>query len=114
MTLLPLFLRSNLAAKAKLYEELASGKTIPDEDGSKLFLVDFERKAMDTISDKRREQLAKEEEEKKQREQEEAEEERKQLAEPLKETEDPQEEWWVKNTISCYKFPSYVSVVYLI
>ena len=82
-----------MAAKAKLYDELASGKTIPEEDGSQLFLVDFQQKAINTLSEQRRNQHSKEEEEKRKREEEEAEEERRQLAEPMKEAENPEEEW---------------------
>ncbi|XP_064606038.1 coiled-coil domain-containing protein 174-like [Liolophura sinensis] len=48
--------RKALAAKAKLYEKMTQGNEIPEEDGSKIFLVDFQKKAIDTIIEKRDEE----------------------------------------------------------
>ncbi|XP_061193538.1 coiled-coil domain-containing protein 174-like [Saccostrea echinata] len=62
--------RKCLEAKAKLYEKITQGNDIPEEDGSQVYLVDFQKKAIDKIvedRDKRR----KEEEEERERQEEE-------------------------------------------
>ncbi|XP_062603949.1 coiled-coil domain-containing protein 174-like [Saccostrea cucullata] len=62
--------RKCLEAKAKLYEKITQGSDIPEEDGSQVYLVDFQKKAIDRIvedRDKRR----KEEEEERERQEEE-------------------------------------------
>ncbi|PIK42840.1 putative coiled-coil domain-containing protein [Apostichopus japonicus] len=41
--------RSMLEAKAKLYEQMTSGNSIPDEETNGLFLVDFEKKQLDKV-----------------------------------------------------------------
>ncbi|XP_076466374.1 uncharacterized protein LOC143297779 [Babylonia areolata] len=48
--------RRALEAKSKIYDQIASASGIPDEDGSEGFLVDFQRKAVDRISEQRREE----------------------------------------------------------
>ena len=56
---------------------------ISEEDGSQKYLVDFQRKNIDTIIDKRNNRLKEEEEEK------------KLLAERVPAPDNPEEEWYV-------------------
>ncbi|CAI9718251.1 Hypothetical predicted protein [Octopus vulgaris] len=42
--------RKALELKSQLYEKIANNQNIPDEDGSQIFLVDFQKKAIDKIS----------------------------------------------------------------
>lgn len=62
-----------------------------EEDGSGLFLVDFQKKVIDGVLEKR--DRAREEEEERQRR--EIEEEKQQLQEPVPEPENEDEEWYV-------------------
>lgn len=45
--------RKQLEAKARMYENLTKSKDIPEEDGSQVFLVDFQQKVIRGISEKR-------------------------------------------------------------
>ena len=60
-----------------------------EEDGSKIFLVDFQQKSLEQLSEKRRMEKRAEEERKKH----EDEVERQLLAEPVPEPATPDEEW---------------------
>ncbi|KAL5010164.1 hypothetical protein ScPMuIL_012469 [Solemya velum] len=45
--------KKSLEAKAKLYEKMCQSTEIPEEDGSKYYLVDFQKKVIDDIVEKR-------------------------------------------------------------
>lgn len=45
--------RAALQRKAKLYEKLSSGKVIPGDEESSLYVVDFQRKSMDAVVEER-------------------------------------------------------------
>lgn len=45
--------RKTLEAKSKLYEKITHDSSIPDEDGSQRFLVDFQKKAIDKLQEER-------------------------------------------------------------
>lgn len=62
--------RKCLEAKAKLYEKITQGSDIPEEDGSQVYLVDFQKKAIDKIVDDRDRQRKEEEEERERQEEE--------------------------------------------
>ena len=64
---------------------------IVEEDGSILYLVDFQQKALEVISDERRERLRVEEKEHTRREEEQ--EEKKMLAEQIAPPDSAEEEW---------------------
>lgn len=81
--------KKSLESKAKLYEKITSGREVPDEDGSGLYLVDFQKKVIDGVFEER--DRARQEEEEKQRR--EIEEERQQLLEPVPDPENEEEEW---------------------
>ncbi|XP_052810069.1 coiled-coil domain-containing protein 174-like [Mya arenaria] len=53
--------RKSLEAKALLYEQMSHGSDIPEEDGSGVFLVDFQKKAIDRVVS-RRDEAARQEE----------------------------------------------------
>ncbi|OWF54814.1 coiled-coil domain-containing protein 174-like [Mizuhopecten yessoensis] len=58
--------KRRLEAKAKMYDKMTQGSEIPEEDGSKIYLVDFQKKVIDQMVDVRekdREKRKKEEEE---------------------------------------------------
>uniref|UniRef100_A0A0B6XY01 CCDC174 alpha/beta GRSR domain-containing protein n=1 Tax=Arion vulgaris TaxID=1028688 RepID=A0A0B6XY01_9EUPU len=76
-----------LEEKAKLYDKICNSSTIPDEDGSDYYLVDFQKKAIDAIVEDRETKRRKEEDEK------EEEAERRALAAEIPEPVDPDEEW---------------------
>ncbi|CAG2239487.1 Coiled-coil domain-containing protein 174 [Mytilus edulis] len=42
--------------KSKLYEQISKGGGIPEEDGSKVFLVDFQKKVIDNLLEERNKQ----------------------------------------------------------
>ncbi|KAJ8049939.1 hypothetical protein HOLleu_02908 [Holothuria leucospilota] len=46
--------RSMLEAKAKLYEQMTAGSSIPDEQTNSLFLVDFEKKQLDKLRESKK------------------------------------------------------------
>lgn len=46
--------RKALAEKANLYERLSKGDFVPEEDGSQIYLVDFQQKAINVITERRR------------------------------------------------------------
>ena len=79
-----------------------------DGEGNERFLVDFERKAVSTMLEKRDEERRRREEEmKRKEEEEEAEEERRRLAEAVPPSDNPDEQWYVKQVgcivrESCY------------
>ncbi|XP_053388314.1 coiled-coil domain-containing protein 174-like [Mercenaria mercenaria] len=81
--------RKALESKAKLYEKIACGTDISEEDGSGLYLVDFQKKSLDDFEDRR----LKERKEKEEIERRELEEEQRQLAEPVPPPESEEEEW---------------------
>ncbi|KAL4232504.1 hypothetical protein ACF0H5_007196 [Mactra antiquata] len=88
--------RKALENKAKLYDEIASGSTIPDEDGSGQFLVDFQKKVLDNCVDEResdRREFESLEVERREKERLEIEEERKQLLEPVPPPDSVDDEW---------------------
>ncbi|XP_052243604.1 coiled-coil domain-containing protein 174-like isoform X2 [Dreissena polymorpha] len=82
------FLRSkkSLESKAKLYEKISSGVELPDEDGSGLFLVDFQKKVLDDEAQRR-------EKERVERERLEEEEERRLQEIPVPAPQNEDEEW---------------------
>ncbi|XP_063403452.1 coiled-coil domain-containing protein 174-like [Mytilus trossulus] len=45
--------RKALEKKSKLYEQISKGGGIPEEDGSKVFLVDFQKKVIDNLLEER-------------------------------------------------------------
>ncbi|XP_035686447.1 coiled-coil domain-containing protein 174-like isoform X2 [Branchiostoma floridae] len=51
--------RAALEEKAKLYDQMMKGNTIPDEDGSGVFLVDFQKKVLDSVKAQAREDAGK-------------------------------------------------------
>ncbi|XP_078617864.1 coiled-coil domain-containing protein 174-like isoform X3 [Branchiostoma floridae x Branchiostoma japonicum] len=51
--------RAALEEKAKLYDQMMKGSTIPDEDGSGVFLVDFQKKVLDKVKAQAREDAGK-------------------------------------------------------
>ncbi|XP_071151754.1 coiled-coil domain-containing protein 174-like [Mytilus edulis] len=48
--------RKALEKKSKLYEQISKGGGIPEEDGSKVFLVDFQKKVIDNLLEERNKQ----------------------------------------------------------
>ncbi|CAG5136747.1 unnamed protein product [Candidula unifasciata] len=78
--------RKALEQKARLYDKLCNNSTIPDEDGSNYYLVDFQKKVIDSIVEDREANRKKEAEE-------EAEAERVALTAVIPEPVDPNEEW---------------------
>ena len=73
---------------------MVSSNEIPAEDGSQIFLVDFEQKAIVAISEKREEDRRKHEEEQKRlREEKEADEDRRLLEEAVEPAAHPEDEW---------------------
>ncbi|XP_022291209.2 coiled-coil domain-containing protein 174-like isoform X2 [Crassostrea virginica] len=62
--------RKCLEAKAKLYEKITHGGDIPEEDGSQVYLVDFQKKAIDKIVEDRDRRRKEEEEERERKEEE--------------------------------------------
>ncbi|XP_045197619.2 coiled-coil domain-containing protein 174-like isoform X2 [Mercenaria mercenaria] len=81
--------RKALENKAKLYEKITCGTDISEEDGSGLYLVDFQKKSLDDFEERRE----KERKEKEEMERRELEEEQRQLAEPVLPPESEEEEW---------------------
>ncbi|XP_069132891.1 coiled-coil domain-containing protein 174-like [Argopecten irradians] len=66
--------KRKLQEKAKMYDKITQGSHIPEEDGSKLYLVDFEKKVIDQMIDVRekdRERKKRDEEEEMRRKEEE-------------------------------------------
>ncbi|XP_052086891.1 coiled-coil domain-containing protein 174-like isoform X2 [Mytilus californianus] len=53
--------RKALEKKSKLYEQISKASGIPEEDGSKVFLVDFQKKVIDNILEERNKQRDEEE-----------------------------------------------------
>ena len=77
-----------------------------DGEGNERFLVDFERKAVSTLLEKRDEEKRRREEEmKRKEEEEEAEEERRRLAEAVPPSDNPDEQWQVKQ-VGCMVWES--------
>lgn len=66
-----------------------------DEDGSGVFLVDFQKKVLDNVEENR-------EKERREKEEREAEEERQLQAEPIPEPETEEEEWYGSFLYLCY------------
>ncbi|BFZ09689.1 hypothetical protein BsWGS_12728 [Bradybaena similaris] len=77
--------RRALEEKARLYDKLCNSSTIPDEDGSDYYLVDFQKKAIDSIVE--------DQEASRKKEAEEEEAERVSLAAEIPKPADPDEEW---------------------
>ncbi|XP_078698202.1 coiled-coil domain-containing protein 174-like isoform X2 [Branchiostoma floridae x Branchiostoma belcheri] len=75
--------RAALEEKAKLYDQMMKGSTIPDEDGSGVFLVDFQKKVLDKVKAQAREDAGKGE----RSEEEDA------GSDDIPEPSDPEEEW---------------------
>ncbi|XP_076076675.1 coiled-coil domain-containing protein 174-like isoform X1 [Mytilus galloprovincialis] len=48
--------RKALEKKSKIYEQISKGRGIPEEDGSKVFLVDFQKKVIDNLLEERNKQ----------------------------------------------------------
>ncbi|XP_060071646.1 coiled-coil domain-containing protein 174-like [Ylistrum balloti] len=87
--------RKKLEEKARMYDRITEGSDIPEEDGSKLYLVDFEKKVIDQMIDVR-------EKDREARKREEENERRKQEEEILSKADIPppanKEEEWVDYT----------------
>ncbi|GFS12499.1 coiled-coil domain-containing protein 174 [Elysia marginata] len=79
--------RRILEQKTKVYDSITSSSTIPEEDGSEYFLVDFQKKAIDVIVEER-EKGRKLEEQKKEEEAE-----RKSLSAEISAASCPEDEW---------------------
>ncbi|KAK3585520.1 hypothetical protein CHS0354_022929 [Potamilus streckersoni] len=86
--------KRSLEAKSKLYEKIQSGLDIPEEDGSQYYLVDFQKKVIDAISEEQeKERREKEQGAEVERQKKEEEEERRQLQESVPPATDSSEEW---------------------
>ena len=90
--------KAALQAKAKYYEQMTRTNSVPEEDGSKLFLVDFQKKVIDRVLGQKIEKEKQQEEAKRQKQREEDErkeeaEERRLLSEKVAEPNDPEEQW---------------------
>ncbi|GFO03566.1 coiled-coil domain-containing protein 174 [Plakobranchus ocellatus] len=81
--------RRILEQKSRIYDSFTNSSSIPDEDGSEYYLVDFQKKAIDAIVEEREVKRNAD----KRREEEEEEAERKALAEEIPEPSCPDEEW---------------------
>ncbi|XP_046566196.1 LOW QUALITY PROTEIN: coiled-coil domain-containing protein 174-like [Haliotis rubra] len=79
--------RKALEAKAKLYDKISSSSEIPEEDGSGVFLVDFQKKVIDNIVETRDRENSKGRQLPSDKQDEEM------LSEPVPPPSDPQEEW---------------------
>ncbi|XP_067675051.1 coiled-coil domain-containing protein 174-like [Haliotis asinina] len=79
--------RKALEAKAKLYDKISSSSEIPEEDGSGVFLVDFQKKVIDNIVEARDRECSKGRQLPSDKQDEEM------LSEPVPPPSDPQEEW---------------------
>ena len=86
-----------------------------DGEVNERFLVDFERKAVSTMLEKRdEERRRKEEEMKRKEEEEEAEEERRRLAEAVPPSDNPDEQWQVRQAACIVQESGYVDLCAII